>query len=128
VPSDQTADRCADLAILTLGSKGTAKGHQLDQALAGGDSRARHEVSQRLVDRAEAEVDGGRLFDEILDVLADPNIADEQAGGVSPLRVGRQRLIAARRPRLAGPLRCGRQPAPGVIARQPITSTAWSRM
>ena len=70
----------------------------LDQALAGADSRARHEVSQRLVDRAKAEVDRGRLLDEILDVLADPNIPDEQAGRIVRLRVGMQRLIAARRP------------------------------
>jgi hypothetical protein len=70
----------------------------LDQALAGADSRARHELSQRLVDRAKAEVDRGRLLDEILDVLADPTVPDEQAGRVVRQRVGMQRLIAARRP------------------------------
>ena len=52
----------------------------LDQALAGADSRARHELSHQLVDRATAEADRGRLLDEILDVLADPNVPDEQAG------------------------------------------------
>jgi hypothetical protein len=31
----------------------------LDQALAGANSRARHEISQRLIDRAKAEVDRG---------------------------------------------------------------------
>ena len=67
----------------------------LDQALAGADSRARHELSQRLVDRAKAEVDRGRLLDEILDVLADPNIPDEQAGQVVRQRVGMARLVAA---------------------------------
>jgi hypothetical protein len=40
----------------------------LDQALAGADSRARHELSQRLVDRAKAEADRARLLDEVLDV------------------------------------------------------------
>ncbi|WP_236054764.1 DUF4158 domain-containing protein [Mycobacterium sp. SM1] len=70
----------------------------LDQALGGADSRARHELSQRLVDRAKAEVDRGRLLDEILDVLADPTVPDEQAGRVVRQRVGMQRLIAARRP------------------------------
>jgi hypothetical protein len=74
---------------------------QVDQALAGANSRARHEVSQRLVDRAKAEVDRGRLLDEILDGLADPNIPDEQAGRVVRLRVGMQRLIAGRL-RIAG--------------------------
>ena len=56
----------------------------LDQALAGADSRARHELSQRLVDRAKAEVDRGRLLDEILDVLADPQrIAGSATTGTS---------------------------------------------
>jgi hypothetical protein len=69
-----------------------------DQALAGADSRARHELSQRLVDRAKAEVDRGRLLDEILDVLADPAVSDGEAGRVIRRRVGMPRLIAARRP------------------------------
>ena len=56
----------------------------LDQALAGADSRARHELSQQLVDRAKAEADRARLLDEILDVLADPNVPDEQAGPAGP--------------------------------------------
>jgi TnpA family transposase len=70
----------------------------LDQALAGADSRARHELSQRLVDRAKAEADRARLLDEVLDVLADPAIPDEQAGRLVRERVGMTRLIAARRP------------------------------
>jgi hypothetical protein len=70
----------------------------LDQALAGADSRARHELSQRLVDQSKAEVDRGRLLDEILDVLADPAVTDEQAGRLVRERVGMPRLIAARRP------------------------------
>jgi hypothetical protein len=67
----------------------------LDQALAGADSRARHELSQRLVDRAKAEADRARLLDEILDVLADPNVADAEAGRLVRQRIGMQRLIAA---------------------------------
>jgi hypothetical protein len=70
----------------------------LDQALAGADSRARHQLSQRLVDRAKAEVDRGRLLDEILDVLADPSVSDADAGRLVRQRVGMPRLIAARRP------------------------------
>ena len=52
----------------------------LDQALAGADSRARHELSQRLVERARVEIDRGRLLDEVLDVLADPTVSDAEAG------------------------------------------------
>jgi len=70
----------------------------LDQALAGAASRARHELSQRLVDRARAEADRARLLDEILDILADPTITDEQAGRIVRQRIGMPRLMAARRP------------------------------
>ncbi len=70
----------------------------LDQALAGADSRARHELSQRLIDRAKAEADRARLLDEILDVLADPDVTDEQAGRIVCQRIGMARLQAARRP------------------------------
>lgn len=51
----------------------------LDQALAGAESHARHELSQRLVDRAEAEAEWARLLDEILDVLADPTATRKSA-------------------------------------------------
>ena len=44
----------------------------LDQALAGANSRARHELNQRLIERARVEIDRGRLLDEVLDILADP--------------------------------------------------------
>src|SRR5690242_20968632 len=37
-------------------------------------SGARHELSQRLVDRLRAKADRARLLDEILGVLADPDI------------------------------------------------------
>jgi len=70
----------------------------LDQALAGADSRSRHELNQRLADRAKAEADRARLLDEVLDVLADPAIPDEQAGRLVRERVGMARLIGARRP------------------------------
>jgi Domain of unknown function (DUF4158) len=70
----------------------------LDQALAGADSRARHELSQRFVDRAKAEADRARLLDEILDVLADPNVSDSDAGRLVREQIGMPRLIAARRP------------------------------
>ncbi|MGH3419052.1 MAG: Tn3 family transposase, partial [Streptosporangiaceae bacterium] len=70
----------------------------LDQALAGADSRARHELSQRVVDRARTEVERGRLLDEVLDILADPAVPDEQAGRLIRARIGMPRLQAARRP------------------------------
>ena len=44
----------------------------LDQALANADSRARHELSQRILDRARTEAERGLLLDEVLDVLAGP--------------------------------------------------------
>ena len=44
----------------------------LDHALAGADSRARYELSQRVVERARAEIDRGRLLDEVLDILVLP--------------------------------------------------------
>jgi len=70
----------------------------LDQALAGADSRARHELSQRLVDRAKADAARARLPDEILAVLADTTVPDEQPGRLIRQRVGMPRLVAARRP------------------------------
>jgi len=70
----------------------------LDQALAGADSRARHELSQRVVDRARTEIERGRLLDEVLDVLADPAVPDDQAGRLIRARIGMARLQAARRP------------------------------
>jgi len=70
----------------------------LDLALAGADSRTRHQLSQQLIDRARAEADRARLLDEILDVLADPNVSDSDAGRLVRQRGGMPRLIAARRP------------------------------
>jgi hypothetical protein len=70
----------------------------LDQALAGADSRARYELSQRVVERARVEIDRGRLLDEVLDTLADPLVSDADAGRLVRARVGMPRLQAARRP------------------------------
>ena len=70
----------------------------LDQALAGADSRARHELNQRLVERARVEIDRGRLLDEVLDILADPAVSDADAGRLVRARIGMSRLQAARRP------------------------------
>ncbi len=111
----------------------------LDQALAGADSRARHELSQRMVDRAKAEADRARLLDEVLDVLADPVIPDEQAGRLVRERIGMARLIAARRlgedrePRdhghfdlLAARYKHLRTVTPTVIAALPLTGNTAS--
>lgn len=70
----------------------------LDQALAGAESRARHELSQRVVERARAETERIRLLDELLDVLADPAVPDAEAGRLIRQRIGITRLVAARRP------------------------------
>ncbi len=111
----------------------------LDQALAGADSRARHELSQRLVDRARVEADRGGLLDEILDVLADPDVPDGQAGRLVRQRVGMPRLVAARRPGeereprdhghfdlLAARYKYLRTFTPAVIAALPLTGTTAS--
>jgi len=111
----------------------------LDQALAFADSRARQDVSLRLVDRAKAEVDSGRLLDEIVDVLADPNIPDEQAGRVVRLRVGCSASSPPAGLGLRGHFatlrtgRGGRFAAADSLRRilsrgQPVTSIAWSRI
>lgn len=74
----------------------------LDQALAGAESRARHELSERVVERARAETERIRLLDELLDelldVLADPAVSDAEAGRLIRRRIGMPPLIAARRP------------------------------
>jgi hypothetical protein len=60
----------------------------LDRALADADSRARHELSERIVIRARREAERGRLLDEILDVLADQSVPDDQAGHLVRFRIG----------------------------------------
>ena len=111
----------------------------LDQALAGADSRARHELSQRVVERAKVEIDRGRLLDEVLDVLADPGVSDADAGRLVRARVGMARLQAARRPAdereprdhghfdlLAARYKYLRTFTPAVIASLPLTGNTAS--
>src|SRR6185312_9385143 len=74
----------------------------LDQALAGADSRARHELNQRLVERARVEIDRGRLLDEVLDILANPLVSDADAGRLVRARIGMPRLQAAPDRQLSG--------------------------
>ncbi|GAA3605550.1 hypothetical protein GCM10022236_04300 [Microlunatus ginsengisoli] len=106
----------------------------LDQALAGADSRARYDLSQRVVERAKIEIDRGRLLDEMLDILADPLVSDADAGRLVRERVGMQRLQAARRPAeerqprdhghfdlLAARYKYLRTFTPAVVAHLPVT-------
>lgn len=112
----------------------------LDQALAGADSRARHELWQRLVDRAKADAARARLPDEILAVLADTTVPDEQPGRLIRQRVGMPRLVAARRPveereprdhghfdLLAARYKYLRTFTPAVIAALPLTGNTPAR-
>jgi hypothetical protein len=50
------------------------------------------------VERAKAEVDRGRLLDEVLDILADPAVSDADAAQLVRTRIGMPRLQAACRP------------------------------
>jgi TnpA family transposase len=106
----------------------------LDQALAGADSRARYELSQRVVDRAKVELDRGRLLDEVLDILADAGVSDADAGRLVRARIGMARLQGARRPvaereprdhghfdLLAARYKYLRTFTPAVIAHLPVT-------
>lgn len=70
----------------------------LDQALAGADCRSRHELTQRVGERAKVEIDRGRLLAEALDILADPAGPDADAGRLARRRIGMPRPQAARRP------------------------------
>ena len=111
----------------------------LDQALAGADSRARHELNQRLMERARVEIDRGRLLDEVLDILADPAVSDADAGRLVRARIGMPRLQAARRPTaereprdhghfdlLAARYKYLRTFTPAVIAALPLTGNTAS--
>ena len=69
----------------------------LDQALAGADSRARHELSQQLVDRAKAE--STVLVCSMRSRRPRrPHVSDADAGRLVRQRIGMARLLAARRP------------------------------
>jgi hypothetical protein len=59
-----------------------------DQALAVADSRARHQIAERLLAQAHAETERDQLLDNLLDVLADPDVADEAVGGLLRRRLG----------------------------------------
>ena len=76
-----------------------------DQALAVADSRARHQIAERLLAQAHAETERDQLLDNLLDVLADPDVADEAVGGLLRRRLGWERLRGARRPASARPPR-----------------------
>lgn len=76
-----------------------------DQALAVADSRARHQLADRLADQARAGGDREQLLDSLLDVLADPDVADEAVGGLLRGGIGWERLRAARRTASARPPR-----------------------
>ncbi len=76
-----------------------------DQALAVADSRARHQLADRLADQARAGADREQLLDSLLDVLADPDVADEAVGGLLRGGIGWERLRAARRTASARPPR-----------------------
>ena len=110
-----------------------------DQALTGADSRARHELNRRLVERAHIEIDRGRLLDEILEILADPAVSDADAGRLARARIGMARLQAAHRPTtereprdhghfdlLAARYRYLRTFTPAVIAALPLTGNTAS--
>lgn len=89
-----------------------------DQALTGADSRARHELNRRLVERAHIEIDRGRLLDEILEILADPAVSDADAGRLARARIGMARLqaLTARPP-------SGNRVITGISTCSPATGT-----
>lgn len=69
-----------------------------DQALANADSRTRHELKDRLVERARANQHREILLDDLLEVLADPEVPDEAVGALLRGRIGMDTLGSARRP------------------------------
>jgi hypothetical protein len=94
---------------------------------------------QRVVERARAEIDRGRLLDEVLDILADPLVSDGDAGRLVRSRIGMPRLQAARRPTaereprdhghfdlLAARYKYLRTFTPAVIAQLPLTGNTAS--
>ena len=68
-----------------------------DRGLAGADSRARHRLAERAVARVAAAEDRLVLLDDLLAVLADPNVPDEAVGRLLRSGIGLERLTAARR-------------------------------
>jgi hypothetical protein len=76
-----------------------------DQALAVADSRARHQLTDRLLAQARADTDRDQLLDSVLDVLTDPDVPDEAVGGLLRGGIGWERLRGAHRPVSARPQR-----------------------
>jgi Tn3 transposase DDE domain len=75
-----------------------------DQGLSSSDSRARHQLDERLAERAKDAQRREVLLDQLLEVLTDPGVPDEAVGGLLRGRVGmdalrQARLPAGRRPR-----------------------------
>jgi len=66
-----------------------------DQAASSRESRAKHKLADRLVERAKRSEDKLAIAELVLPVLADPAIADEDVGGLLRERIGMSRLRAA---------------------------------
>jgi hypothetical protein len=81
-----------------------------DQALSGRESAAQTRLTEQLAERARGGEDRQALLDEILAITLDPDIADEDVGGLVRTQIWMQRLRAAwaarreRLPRDHGPL------------------------
>ena len=69
-----------------------------DQGLSSSDSRARHQLDERLAERAKDAQRREVLLDQLLEVLADPGVPDEAVGGLLRGRVGMDALRQARLP------------------------------
>jgi hypothetical protein len=100
-----------------------------DQALSSSGARVRHQLDERLVERARAVQHWEVLLDELIGVLTDPAVPDDAVGGLPRSGIGiealrRARLVGADRPlRDAGHLELlesryshSRAFAPGVLA------------
>ncbi len=66
-----------------------------DQALSGRESVAKVKLTEVLAERARSGEDRQALLDEILQIVLDPQIDDEQVGGLLRAGVGWDRLQAA---------------------------------
>jgi hypothetical protein len=66
-----------------------------DQALSGRESVAKVKLTEVLAERARGGEDRQALLDEILQIVLDPEVADERVGGLLRAGVGWDRLQAA---------------------------------
>jgi len=66
-----------------------------DQALSGRESVAKVRLTEALAERARGGEDRQALLDEILEIVLDPQVADERVGGLLREGVGLERLRAA---------------------------------